>query len=160
MQFRQTGSAIAVILLLAACGGSTGGAAAASPQGSPTSSPKEYKAQAAIDAWTSGGLLTTDVAPCPAPDPNSPIPRTWAEDVCFTIPSIAPHGGQVMSFGTIKNENAIVAYFALFPALAPYVYAHANVVVQLNSALTAAEAAKFDAALAAALGPAPAGVLS
>jgi hypothetical protein len=63
-----------------------------------------------------------------------------------------------MSFDTVQNEKAIVAYFALFPAFAPYVYVHANLVAQLNSGITAAEAAKYDAAMRAALGPAPVGV--
>jgi hypothetical protein len=114
-------------------------------------------AQAAVDTWIRAGLHVTDVAPCAAPDPNSPIPRTWADDVCFTIPSIAPHGGQVMSFDTVSNERAIIAYFGRFPDLAPYVFAHANLVAQLNSSLTAAEAARYDAAMAAVFGPTPAG---
>jgi hypothetical protein len=49
-----------------------------------------------------------------------------------------------MTFDTEANERAIVAYFQQFPALAPYVFVHANVVAQLNSSLTAAEAKKFD----------------
>ena len=100
-----------------------------------------------------------NVAPCPAPAAGSPIPRTWAEDVCFTIPSVAPNGGQVMSFDTIQNEKSVAAYFALFPAFAPYVYVHANVIAQLNSGITAAEAGRYEAAMSAALGPVPAGVL-
>jgi hypothetical protein len=68
--------------------------------------------------------------------------RIGAEDVCFTVPSVAPNGGQVMSFDTVASERAIVAYFGLFPSLAPYIYVHANVVAQLNSGITAAEAAK------------------
>jgi hypothetical protein len=156
MRTGRLGAAIAVAPLISACGGS-GVATVSSPQPSPTPSPKQFKAQAAIDAWTSAGLKVTGVVACSAPDPSSPIPRTWAEDVCFTIPSIAPHGGQLMSFDTVPNERAVVAYFGQYPALAPYVYAHANVVAQLNSNLTAAEAAKYDAAMTAALGPAPAG---
>ncbi len=75
--------------------------------------------------------------------------------MCFTIATIAPHGGQVMTFDTDANERAIVAYFQQFPALAPYVYVHANAVAQLNSSLTAAEAKKFDGAMSQ-LGPTPA----
>lgn len=152
------GLAALAVLMLMACGGSASPTAASSPQPSPTPSPKQYKAQAAVDAWLKAGLAVNDVAPCPAPAAGSPIPKTWAEDVCFTVPSVAPNGGQVMSFDTVANERAIVAYFGLFPSLAPYVYVHANVVAQLNSGITAAEAAKYDAAMSAALGPAPAGV--
>ena len=63
-----------------------------------------------------------------------------------------------MSFDTGQNEKAIVAYFALFSAFAPCVYVHANVVAQLNSGITAAEAAQYDSAMQAAPGPAPAWV--
>lgn len=59
-----------------------------------------------------------------------------------------------MTFDTEANERAIVAYFQGFPALAPYVYVHANTVTQLNFGVTAAEAKKYDDAIAV-LGPRP-----
>ncbi|HEY8693915.1 MAG TPA: hypothetical protein VIR57_14365, partial [Chloroflexota bacterium] len=124
----RTAAAIVATVLITACGGGGSGSVPAnSPQPSPTPSPKAFKAQAAIDAWTQAGLKVTNVATCATPGPSAPIPRTWAENVCFTIPSVSPHGGQLFSFDSVQNERAIVAYFALFPALAPYVYAHANV---------------------------------
>jgi hypothetical protein len=157
---RTTHSWIALALAIAilpACGASTTSNSSSPASQSPSASPsaKSYKAQDVIDLWTKAGLLVSAVMPCDPPLANSPIPRTWTDDVCFTIASIAPHGGQVMTFDTETNERAIVSYFQLFPSLAPYVYVHANVVAQLNSSLTAADAKKFDDAMSP-LGPRPA----
>jgi hypothetical protein len=108
----------------------------------------KYTARDAINAWARAGLTVTDVTSCP-PAGDSPVPKTFDEVICFTIPSIAPHGGQVMSFRTERYEAAMTAYFAQFPTLAPYVFVHANVLAQLNSNLPTAEANRYDAAMAA-----------
>ncbi len=139
-----------ITVLLSACGASSTSSGASTTLPSPSPVFARYKAQDAINAWATAGLSVTGVMSCP-PAADSPIPKTFDEVICFTIPSIAPHGGQLMSFSTENNEKAMSAYFAQFPALAPYVYVHANVLAQMNSNLPAADAAKYDAAMAAAL---------
>ncbi len=135
-------------LTLAGCGGSSTGTVAqssASPSPSPSPVFTKYKAQDVIDAWAKAGLTVTGQKPCE--QTSTTIPKTFDEDVCFTIPSIAPAGGQLFTFSTPTNQAAIVAYFGQYITLAPYVYSHANAVAQLNSNLPAAEAAKYDAAM-------------
>jgi hypothetical protein len=99
-----------------------------------------------IDAWRAAGLPVSAVKDC-SNTTSTTIPKTFDDDLCFTIASIAPAGGQVMTFSTPSNQRSIVAYFDQYPALAPYVYSHANAVAQLNSNLKAADAAKYDAAM-------------
>jgi hypothetical protein len=134
------------LLGLVGCGSTApGSTAVASPSPSPSPIFAKYKAQEVITAWAKAGLTVTDQKPCA--QTSTTIPKTFDEDVCFTIPSIAPAGGQLFSFSTPTNQAAIVAYFGQYLALAPYVYAHANAVAQLNSNLPAAQAAQYDAAM-------------
>jgi len=79
------------------------------------------------------------------PEVLSPNVATDQRD--FTIPTIAPKGGQVLFFDTPADRAAMEQWYAMFPAFAPYVYTNGNVLVQLNSALPKAEAERFKAAL-------------
>jgi len=80
-------------------------------------------------------------------DPQSPAPNTAIDQRDFTIPSVAPKGGQALFFDSAADVAGMVAYFARFPDLAPYVYAKGNVVLQLNSGVAKVEAEKYRVAL-------------
>jgi len=80
-------------------------------------------------------------------DPASPLPNSFSERLAFSIPEIAPKGGQVFICDTKKNCDALYAYFDLLKGLAgPYLYQSPNgkVVVQLNSGLSPQTAARFE----------------
>ncbi len=80
-------------------------------------------------------------------DPQSPAPNTTIDQRTFTIPSVAPRGGQALFFDSAADVAGMVAYFTRFPDLAPYVYAKGNVVLQLNSGVAKVEAEKYRMAL-------------
>ena len=80
-------------------------------------------------------------------DPQSVAPNTARDQREFSIPSIAPKGGQLLLFATASDLAAMQTWYARFPDLAPYVYVHGNAMLQLNSSLSAAEAARYQAAL-------------
>jgi hypothetical protein len=81
-------------------------------------------------------------------DPKSVAPNTYTASKEFTIPSVAPKGGQVQVFSTASDLAAMQAWYARFPDLAPYVYVKGNALVQLNNTLPKAEAERYAAAVA------------
>lgn len=118
------------LLALAACGG-----APAVPTG-----------QSVADAFNAAGLQLGDVKVA-TPTEGSPLPRSFQENIEFTIPEVAPNGGQLFTCDTKRNCDAIFAYFDALKGLAgPYLYQSPSgtVVVQLNSGLTPETAAKFE----------------
>lgn len=124
---------VVVVMALVACGGD---------------SFQRYGADNVVQAYRKAGLSVEDVrAGTRSAQDQSPNVATEAKD--FTIASIAPKGGQILVFKTQKDLDTMKTWFAQFPALAPYVYAHGNVLVQLNSALPKAEAEKYRSALEA-----------
>ena len=103
-------------------------------------------AQAVIDKFNQAGLDVRDVQ-IETRDPDSPLPNSFKERLSFSIPEVAPKGGQIFVCDTKKNCDAIYAYFDALKGLAgPYLYQSTNgrVVIQLNSGLTPETAAKFE----------------
>jgi hypothetical protein len=128
-------AAIAVLLLTAtACGGSAG---------PPT-------AQSVLDAFTKAGLAVNNPKPGTRA-PNTPLPNSYKENMVFEVPGAEPgSGGQIFTCDTKQNCDAIYAYFDALKALAgPYLYRNPDgrVIAQMNSALPADVAAKYQAAL-------------
>jgi hypothetical protein len=126
---------LAVVLLafLAGCGGA---------------SFQQYKAADAIAAFQQAGLPAENVKDA-VRGADVVAPNLAIETKEFTIPAIAPKGGQVQVFKERKDLDTLVNWYAQFPALAPYVYTRGNVLVQLNAALPKPEAEKYKAALEA-----------
>jgi hypothetical protein len=115
----------------------------------PTSAPAilAITAQGVINQFNSAGLGLVDVRSEPR-DSSSPLPNSYKEQLAFSIPEVAPKGGQVFVCDTKKNCDALYAYFDALKALAgPYLYQSpgGRVVVQLNSGLAPDTGAKFEA---------------
>lgn len=131
---------VAVLCLgvLVACGGT-----------SPTPTPAfpRYAIPAVVDAFKAAGLSVEDVRPGTPWKQGDPWPNVALERQVFTIRAVAPNGGVIQTFAELKDREAMAAYYARFPDLAPYVYTHGNVLVQLNSGVAKAEAEKYRAAL-------------
>jgi hypothetical protein len=109
-------------------------------------SSKPLTAQDVIDKFNAAGLNVKDIQQ-EERDPDSPLPNSYKERLSFSIPEVAPNGGQVFVCDTKKNCDALYAYFDALKALAgPYLYQSPNgtVVIQLNSGLMPDTAAKFE----------------
>jgi hypothetical protein len=109
-------------------------------------SSKVLTAQGVIDKFITAGLNVGDVH-VEERVPESPLPNSYTERLAFSIPEVAPKGGQVFTCETKKNCDALYAYFDILKGLAgPYLYQSLNgkVVVQLNSGLSPETASKFE----------------
>lgn len=98
-----------------------------------------------ISKLSTSGVQINDVKK-PGVNSNSPLPKTYKERAEFSVPSVAPSGGQVFVCETAKDCDALLQYFDRLKALAgPYVYKSKDglVVMQLNSGLSADEAKKL-----------------
>ncbi len=138
---------IATVLLLTACGG-------ALPFSSPTATPipfAAFTAQDVFDAFTAAGLSVQN--PQSQMSAGRDEPGEFGERFVFEIPSIAPVGGQLIVF---ENPEQLAAWQAYIESLRNnsatrrtviYVYVKNNVMVQLNSMLTNAEATAYREAL-------------
>jgi len=124
-----------VLVALVACGGTA-------PTATPTFA--RYTADDVTKALMPLGI--TDIK-AGTRDPKSVAPNTYTAAQEFSIPSIAPKGGQVQIFATASDLAAMQTWYARFPDLAPYVYVKGNALVQLNNTLPKAEAEKFRAAV-------------
>jgi len=136
-------------LVLTGCGG-------LSLFGPPTPTPLPFAlftAQDVFAAFTAAGLETTI-----APEDEQIVagrddPADYDERVVFQIASIAPLGGQVITFENAEQLAAWQAYIesqrnnSATRRSVVYVYFRNNVMVQLNSSLTNAQAEAFRAAL-------------
>lgn len=131
----RLGLVLFALIALAGCGGT-----------SPTVTPAfaRYSANDVVSALQPLGI--TDVRDG-VRDPGAVAPNTHSASKDFTIPAIAPKGGQVLVFSTASDLAAMQAWYARFPDLAPYVYVKNNALVQLNNTLPKAEADKFKSAL-------------
>ncbi len=123
---------LVLLVFLVACGGSA--------------SFQKYSASDVTKQLQAQGLAISDIKPDQR-DPNSQAPNVAVEDMNFTIASITPKGGHVLIFKEQKDLDAMKAWYARFPDLAPYVYTNGNAMLQLNSGLPKLEADKFKAAL-------------
>ena len=107
--------------------------------------------QSVADAITAAGVVLGDIAPVPAESAGQ-VPNTFTDRIQFSIPEVAPKGGQVFVCADKAKCDAIVAYYEALAALAgPYLYQSGGgrVVAQLNSGLTPETAAKVEAAIKA-----------
>jgi hypothetical protein len=138
--------AIALVLVCAGCG--------VGQPPPPTTLPfNRYRAEAVLAAFRADNVaIQNEVASLDvAPD----VPATFVQRVTFEIPLIAPQGGQVFIFTTPENQAEFLAYIERQRASAAtrrnvvYVYAHANVVLQLSPSLTNDQAARFRSVLEA-----------
>jgi hypothetical protein len=114
--------------------------------GSGSSNSEPLTAQVVIDKFNEAGLDVQDIQ-AGERDPDSPLPNSYQENLVFSIPEVAPKGGQIFVCDTKKNCDALYAYFDALKALAgPYLYQSPSgtVVAQLNSGLTPDTAAKFE----------------
>jgi hypothetical protein len=118
---------------------------------SPTATPAfaRYTIPDVFAAFRAAGLSVEDVRPGTPWKQGDPWPNVATERQAFTIASVAPKGGVIQTFAEQKDRDAMAAYYARFPDLAPYVYARHNILVQLNSGVSKAEAEKYRAALEA-----------
>lgn len=128
------------LLALVACGGP-----------SPTATPvfPRHTAAEVVAALRARGLPVEDVKPGTPWKQGDPWPNVATDRQVFTIPAVAPNGGVIQTFAEQRDVDAMAAYYARFPDLAPYVYAHGNVLLQLNNGLSKAEAEQYRAALEA-----------
>ena len=123
-------SLLVFLLLLASCGG------AAAP------TPEQVRA-----ALTGAGATNIHDQ---AFEDSVPVPRSFTTHQAFTIASVAPAGGQYFICDSVRNCDAIFAYYDALKALAgPYTYRSRSglVVVQLNKGLTPGEAGAFATAV-------------
>lgn len=82
----------------------------------------------------------------PGVNSSSLLPKTYKEHAVFSVPSVAPSGGQVFVCEAAKDCDVLFQYFDRLKALAgPYLYKSKDglVVMQLNSGLSADEAKKL-----------------
>jgi hypothetical protein len=127
-----------VLVALVACGGQPA---------TPTPTFARYTIPEVIDAFRAAGLSVEDVRPGTPWKQGDPWPNVATERQVFTIASVAPKGGVIQTFAEQQDRDAMAAYYARFPDLAPYVYARHNILVQLNSGVAKAEAEQYRLAL-------------
>lgn len=111
----------------------------------PEPTPAVITVQEVVDLFSEAGFELTDIH-TPEHEPGSPLPRSYDEWLRFTLPEVAPNGGQVFVCRSKPNCDALYAYFDMLKGLAgPYTYQSAGgtVVIQMNSGLTPDTAAKF-----------------
>lgn len=127
---------IACCLFLVAC---------STPTPEPTPTPAPITAQSVVDMFVEAGFELSDIH-TPEHEAGSPLPHSYDEWLRFTLPEVAPKGGQVFTCRSKRNCDALYAYFDALKGLAgPYTYQSAGgtVVAQMNSGLTPDTAAKF-----------------
>ncbi len=79
----------------------------------------------------------------PPRDTTSPMPNSFSERVTFSLPSVAPKGGQIFICDKKEYCDALFTYFDALKALAgPYLFRSKDglVVAQLNSGLQPSDA--------------------
>jgi len=130
----------ALLTFLVACGGAQMTATPAFPK---------YAIADVLNTFKANGLSVENVRPGTPWKQGDPWPNVALDRQVFDIASIAPQGGIIQTFAEQKDVDAMTAYYARFPDLAPYVYVRGNIVVQLNNGLAKVEAEKYRAALAA-----------
>lgn len=124
-----------VLVALVACGGTSA---------TPTPTFARYTVDDVVKALMPLGISDVRLDPRAS---GAIAPNTASAERAFTIPSIAPKGGQVQVFASASDLAAMQTWYARFPDLAPYVYVKGNALVQLNNTLPKAEAEKFRAAV-------------
>lgn len=103
-------------------------------------------AQEVFDRFVAAGLDVT--AEEPEETTGGMMPKSFKERFLFSVPEVAPRGGQILVCDTKRNCDALVAYLGAWLAVVgPYVYQSPSglVVVQINSGLTPDHAARFEA---------------
>jgi hypothetical protein len=134
---------LGMLLVLVALVGCGGASATATPAFA------RYQAADAVAAFKAAGLSVDNVRPGTPWKQGDPWPNVATDRQVFDIASVAPNGGVIQTFAEQKDLDAMAAYYARFPDLAPYVYTKGNILVQLNSGVAKVEAERYRAALAA-----------
>jgi len=121
---------------------------------SPTAAPLPFNrltAQQVLDAFNRANLGVENVRRDMLIGRDAP--STFSDRYIFEIASIAPNGGQVLIFATPTDLATWEEYITRLRADPTarrgviYVYTHANVLIQVNAALTTQQAAAFRTAL-------------
>lgn len=128
---------LVVLLALVACG-------TPAPTATPTF--RKFTVDEVVKALSPLGISDVHFVPRPS---SELAPNVYTDQRDFTVPSVAPKGGQILLFDTPEDVKTMVAWYAMFPQFAPYVYTNGNVLIQLNSGLSKAEAEQFKAAILA-----------
>jgi hypothetical protein len=90
------------------------------------SSSNQLSGQDVINKFNRAGLDVQDVHP-EVSEPGSPLPNSYKERLAFSIPEVAPEGGQVFICDKKRDCNALYAYFDALKAQAgPYLYQSPN----------------------------------
>ncbi len=121
-----------------------------------------YHAEDVVTVLRTAGLSVEQVTPkpiataTPNPDVRRPPriaggpptdPMVEVEARSFTIAGLGGKGGDIFIFDSPERLRAKQIWFARFPDLYPYVYAHENVLLRLDAALPPEQAARYQAAL-------------
>ncbi len=121
-----------------------------------------YHAEDVVTVLRTAGLSVEQVTPKPiataTPNPDlrrqpriaggPPIdPMIEVEARSFMIAGLGGKGGDIFIFDSPERLRAKQIWFARFPDLYPYVYAHENVLLRLDAALPPDQAARYQAAL-------------
>ncbi|GAB4572726.1 MAG: hypothetical protein Kow0077_12970 [Anaerolineae bacterium] len=100
-----------------------------------------------LAAFQTAGLPMADVNPAAGPAGGG-APTTEAERITFTLPEARDGAvGQVLVFRAARDRDAWLAYLFGEVPDPGYVYAYANVIVQLSPELPRQDALRFRAAL-------------
>lgn len=108
---------------------------------------KAVTSQQLVEQFKASGVNIADII-TPERKPDSPVPNSYKEHISFSVPEVAPKGGQIFICEKKANCDAIYAYFNALKAFAgPYIYQSKNglIVAQLNSGLTPQTAEKLEA---------------
>ena len=102
-----------------------------------------------VSAMQASGVEINDVRALER-DPNSPLPHSFTTNFAFSIPEVAPKGGQAFICEEKKLCDPLYAYFDALKGLGgPYYYQSSKglVVLQLNKGLTPETAKKLEKSL-------------
>lgn len=103
-----------------------------------------------VSALRSTGVEINDVKDLPKNTDNSPLPKSYKERFSFSVPDIAPKGGQAFICEDKKMCDPLFAYFDKFKAFGgPHFYQSPKgvVVLQLNESMPYEKAKKLEKAL-------------
>lgn len=110
---------------------------------------KELSKETLINSFRQAGVEIQNIT-TPERDTKGPLPNSYKEHISFTIPEIAPKGGQAFICEKKTYCDPLYEYFDAFKGLAgPYYFRSKNglVVIQLNKGLSVQTAEKMEAAI-------------
>ena len=116
-----------------------------------------YDTEDVLRAFDAAGLAAVNLAPRPIatatpvpkpfPQPKVKEPMIETEAFEFSIPALGSRGGSIFVFDSSERLRAKQIYFARYPDLFPYTYAHVNVLIVLDASLSPEQADQYRQAL-------------